>query len=411
MHALFSLVTKYDGFEKVQGGKKWRELALQLGVPKTCTSATAQLRSNYLKYLYAYERFKFTGVQLSRPELANQQRALANKGESRALGILDDMGGACGSGAGGQGSPGEPVQARPPNVPAGLGGHGGGGGGGGNMGSSLSACPQGMRPAGAGASAAAVAARPATAAVANPASAPGGAAGWGRGAAYGSSPYGATMAASKPVAVEPVVPAGMPASATCSYPSALPIKFIKVSPETQEAAAGAGGRGGSDKVSLGSDKVSLAPLPAGHWFRQKRASDQIEDASPAVAKATYPQQASRELFETCAMRFSRSVEAGGSEPELSYVLAALAVLTGDKDVALWDPFASNAAPPKSPLRPHGDTHAAELVNEVNLLYWRKSTCFTSTKVQIVTPEALSGSSAKPLLIAGGTPRCSITQVR
>ena len=377
MHALFSLVMKYDGFEKVQEGKKWRELALQLGVPKTCTSATAQLRSNYLKYLYAYERFKFTGVQLSRPELANQQRALANKGESRALGILDDMGGACGSGAGGQGSPGESVQARPPNVPAGLGGHGGGGGGGGNMGASLSACPQGMRPAGAGASAAAVAARPATAAVANPASAPGGAAGWGRGsvapgtagaAVMGKWPsaYGATMAASKPVAVEPVVPAGMPASATCSYPSALPIKFIKVSAETQEAAAGAGGRGGSDKVFL-------APLPAGHWFRQKRSSDQIEDASPAVAKATYPQQASRELFETCAMRFARSVEAGGSEPELSYVLAALAVLTGDKDVALWDPFASNAAPPKSLLRPHGDTHAAELVNEVNLLYWCKST--------------------------------------
>ena len=44
LHALFTKVLENEGFEKVQESKKWRELALQLGVPRTCTSATAQLR-------------------------------------------------------------------------------------------------------------------------------------------------------------------------------------------------------------------------------------------------------------------------------------------------------------------------------------------------------------------------------
>ena len=45
LHELFKAVTKLQGFEKVQEQKKWRELAHHLGVPRTCTSATAQLRS------------------------------------------------------------------------------------------------------------------------------------------------------------------------------------------------------------------------------------------------------------------------------------------------------------------------------------------------------------------------------
>ena len=42
--ALTPADNRAQGFEKVQEAKKWREFALQLGVPKTCTSATAQLR-------------------------------------------------------------------------------------------------------------------------------------------------------------------------------------------------------------------------------------------------------------------------------------------------------------------------------------------------------------------------------
>lgn len=46
--ALRGLTFTLQGFEKVQEMKKWRELALRLGVPKTCTSATAQLRLSTL---------------------------------------------------------------------------------------------------------------------------------------------------------------------------------------------------------------------------------------------------------------------------------------------------------------------------------------------------------------------------
>jgi hypothetical protein len=48
----------------------------------------------------------------------------------------------------------------------------------------------------------------------------------------------------------------------------------------------------------------------------------------------------RDLYETSAVRFARSIELG-VEPDLTYVLSALSVLSADREVPLWDPFATN----------------------------------------------------------------------
>jgi len=59
-----------------------------------------------------------------------------------------------------------------------------------------------------------------------------------------------------------------------------------------------------------------------------------------VAKATMPQDATKKLFETVATRLARSIEAG-VEPDLSYALGALSVLSSDQDAPAWDPFVSD----------------------------------------------------------------------
>jgi len=83
----------------------------------------------------------------------------------------------------------------------------------------------------------------------------------------------------------------------------------------------------------------------------------MADASPAVAKATYPQNAVRDLFETTATRFARIIEQG-AEPDLTFALSALAVMSADEQVPLWDPYASGC-PKGAPALIHA------LCNSVN----------------------------------------------
>ena len=327
---LFNAVLQFQGFERVQEAKKWRELAHQLGVPRSCTSATAQLRSNYLKYLYAYECWKLHGLKLSKADLADRQRKLANKGETRALGIHEE---AEGGGLAPAGSPGDPnaaargVSSSNSSMPGkhsapmigGRGARGGGNAGGGGQ------IIGGMRPGGTGGiggvySVGRTEGGPAAAA----------------NQYKGSAAFGAAIPHAKGVGGgmgpnwmqhrQPTVPAGIPPSALTSYPSALPVKSVCTT------GAGAGGVDG---------RTSIAPRAPGYWFRQKRLWSEMDDATPPVAKATYPQEATRRLFETSAARFARSVELG-AEPDFSYTISALSVLSADTEVPLWDPFATQA---------------------------------------------------------------------
>ena len=325
---LFNAVLQFQGFERVQEAKKWRELAHQLGVPRSCTSATAQLRSNYLKYLYAYECWKLHGLKLSKADLADRQRMLANKGETRALGIHEE---AEGGGLASAGSPGDPnaaargVSSSNSSMPGkhsapmigGRGARGGGNAGGGGQ------IIGGMRPGGTGGiggvySVGRTGGGPAAAANQYKGSAAFGAAiPHAKGAGGGMGPNSMQHR-------QPTVPAGIPPSALTSYPSALPVKGV--------CTPGAGGVDG---------QTSVAPQAPGYWFRQKRLWNEMDDATPPVAKATYPQEATRRLFETSAARFARSVELG-AEPDFSYTISALSVLSADTEVPLWDPFATQA---------------------------------------------------------------------
>jgi hypothetical protein len=79
---------------------------------------------------------------------------------------------------------------------------------------------------------------------------------------------------------EPVVPGGLPASATSSYPSALPVK-----PMTNKSH----GETSADPHAGGRLQVQLEPHAAGYWFRQKKFWADLDDATPSQAKSTYPQ--------------------------------------------------------------------------------------------------------------------------
>jgi len=320
------------------------------------TAAATAHRSNYLKYLYAYECWRLHGEQLTKQELRERQTSLANKGESRALGLTDEASvsaGVTGGGGGAApGSPGDPsmgvkkTTVTPPlkaggatdnrltyATPAGQVGGGGppgrpGGGGGG------AGYASGGGPAGGVMAAHSQAMRVGQFASGHP-MVPGssmgvavGGAGLGRGAVpAGAGPgmgRGWTGGYGSMAGRDPQVPAGTPSSALTSYPSALPLKPIR-------PAAGVGGGKAAP--------AQLAPHANGHWFRQKRLWSEMEDASPVVAKATYPHAAARDLFETTATRFARIIELG-VEPDLTFALSALAVMSADEQAPLWDPYAS-----------------------------------------------------------------------
>jgi len=55
MH-LYKAVCKRGGFHRVCSNKLWKEIVLEFGLPRTCTSASFTLRNHYQKYLFAYEQ-------------------------------------------------------------------------------------------------------------------------------------------------------------------------------------------------------------------------------------------------------------------------------------------------------------------------------------------------------------------
>ncbi len=60
MH-LYKAVCKRGGFHRVCSNKLWKEIVLEFGLPRTCTSASFTLRNHYQKYLLAYEQKFFFG--------------------------------------------------------------------------------------------------------------------------------------------------------------------------------------------------------------------------------------------------------------------------------------------------------------------------------------------------------------
>ena len=60
MH-LYKAVCKRGGFHRVCSNKLWKEIVLEFGLPRTCTSASFTLRNHYQKYLLSYEQKFFFG--------------------------------------------------------------------------------------------------------------------------------------------------------------------------------------------------------------------------------------------------------------------------------------------------------------------------------------------------------------
>jgi len=60
---LYKAVCKRGGYQKVCNNKLWKEIVLEFGLPKTCTSASFTLRNHYQKYLLAYENKFYFGKE------------------------------------------------------------------------------------------------------------------------------------------------------------------------------------------------------------------------------------------------------------------------------------------------------------------------------------------------------------
>ena len=67
---MYTEVVNRGGVEEVIAKKLWKDIINNFHLPDTCTNAGYTLRVHYLKFLYAYERKYFHGLE---DELTQQE--------------------------------------------------------------------------------------------------------------------------------------------------------------------------------------------------------------------------------------------------------------------------------------------------------------------------------------------------
>ncbi|XP_074657828.1 uncharacterized protein LOC141910865 [Tubulanus polymorphus] len=86
LYLLYTKVTTLGGWVKVNDGQRWEEILQLFNIPKNCTNASQALKQIYLRYLDAYEKLHFLGVDPNqRSEFEDDERPSRKKSVSTFL--------------------------------------------------------------------------------------------------------------------------------------------------------------------------------------------------------------------------------------------------------------------------------------------------------------------------------------